>query len=167
MFAFRKAFEAAGTTQAWTAGKRKHHMNNETSKIIRPRVGGFKAECRYQVCTDSVSSVERQSVLNRSLVLLPNFAESECGREWDLFGFAAEAISETAFFAIKLPRRPTGARPVQAHVGEMAKWFCCQAQAVEAELQRNNVYGPYGVNDMDLGSALGLVAEGLGAGERR
>jgi uncharacterized protein YdbL (DUF1318 family) len=97
------------------------------------------AECRNQIWidyTDSVSSEERQATLNRSLALVPNFAESECGREWELFGFAGAAISETAFYTIKLPRRPTGACPAQARVGEMAKWFRGPAQAAEAERQQ-------------------------------
>jgi hypothetical protein len=102
-------------------------------------VGLGAAECRNQVWVDytgSVSSVGRQEALNRSLALLPHFAESECGSTWEFLGFAGAAILEASFYTVNMPQLSSGGCTVQARTSEMSKLFRAPAQAAEVEQRR-------------------------------
>jgi len=95
--------------------------------------------CRNQLWVDfsrSPSSAERRSAVESSLALLPRLAESECGQEWDLFGFAGAGFSATAFHIISLPKRQTGAGQVQASKIEMDRVFRNLAKQAAAERQQ-------------------------------
>ena len=97
------------------------------------------ANCGSEFWVDgsgSPSKVERQAAVDHFLELLPQWTESECGQDWELFAFAGQAFYTAPFLTIHLSRQQSETCEIQPPTSEMPVIFRRVAKQAEVERER-------------------------------